>query len=392
MEQLRLPADRFNRKLVMNTPSIICATLCCSMFSVGNLLADPPKVIIDTDFNTIGDDGQVLVMAAQLYAQGAIDLLGFTIPSGNEWRDQEVAECLKAVERVGIEDRVKVYVGSQYPLLHDYKSYLYEVSLFGQPIDYVGAYSSPQPGLNQLVAPPDGFATHTRPAKQDAVDFIIETIHRYPHEVTILEIAPPTNMAIAIRKDPTIVPLIKQIITMAGQMFVPGNAYLDNAEFNWWFDPEATQVVLRAAIPHYIIPLDCTNTIPLTESVFDQITQHNPQTIITQLFEQAYASYFGPNPPSFVPFIYDTTAFAYFIHPEFATDVRDLWVDINTTFDANYGKSIPNTANPDPSIGLLQDSKVIFHLDNAQFYAFYVDLLTQAVPVKFTAPSCGFDH
>ncbi|MBV8212420.1 MAG: nucleoside hydrolase [Verrucomicrobia bacterium] len=61
---------------------------------------------------------------------------------------------------------------------------------------------------------------------------MIETIHRFPHEVTILEIAPPTNLAMAIRKDPTIVPLIKQIITMAGQIYVPGNAYNDNAEFN----------------------------------------------------------------------------------------------------------------------------------------------------------------
>jgi purine nucleosidase len=376
----------------MKLPPILSSLLFCLSLGAIPCLADPPKVIIDTDFDTIGDDGQVAVMAAQLYAQGTIDLLGFTIPSGNEWRDQEVAECLKAVERLGIENRVKVYVGSQYPLLHDYKSYLYEVALFGPAIDYVGAYSSPQPGPNQLVPPPDGFATHTRPAKQDAVDFIIETIHRYPHEVTILEIAPPTNTALAIRKDPTIVPLIKQIITMAGQMFVPGNAYLDKAEFNWWFDPEATQVVLRAAIPHYIIPLDCTNTIPLTESVFDQITQHKPQTIITQLYEQSYAAFFGPNPPPYVPYIYDTTAFAYFIHPEFATGLRDLWVDINTNFDANYGKSIPNTSNPYPSIGLLQDSKVIFHLNDAQFYAFYVDLLTRPVPVKFTGPPSDSGH
>ena len=208
--------------------------------------ADAPKVIIDTDFNTIFDDGQVAVMAAQLYAQGVINLLGFTIASGNQWRDQEVSDCLKAVERLGINNRVKVYVGSQYPLLHDYKSYLYEQRLFGQPIDYVGAYAGPQPNLHQLVPPPDGFATHTLPATEDAVDFMIETIHRYPNEVTILEIAPPTNLALAIRKDPSIVPLIKQVITMAGQMYVSGNAYLDNAEFNWWFDPEATQVVLRA--------------------------------------------------------------------------------------------------------------------------------------------------
>jgi inosine-uridine nucleoside N-ribohydrolase len=374
----------------MKAPSIVCAAFCCLLFNIGASLADPPKVIIDTDFNTIGDDGQVAVMAAQLFAEGTIDLLGFTIPSGNHWRDQEVSDCLKAVERLGIEDRVKVYVGAQYPLLHDYKSYLYEVQLFGPRTQYVGAYAKTQPaGPGDLVPPPDGFATHTRPAKEDAVDFIIETIHRFPHEVTILEIAPPTNMALAIRKDPTIVPLIKQIVTMAGQINVPGNAYIGNAEFNWWFDPEATQIVLRAAVPHFIIPLDCTNHVPLTKDVFNQIATHQPQTIITQLFTQAYASSIASGN---LPFIYDTNALAFFVHPEFATVTQDLWVDIHTTFDQNYGKSIPYTSDPFPAIGLLQDSKVIFQIDNAQFYAFYVDLLTRPVPVKFHGPPHEHEH
>jgi inosine-uridine nucleoside N-ribohydrolase len=102
----------------MKTSKILRAAICALLFNTGatfavSPIAAPPKVIIDTDFNTIGDDGQVAVMAAQLYAQGTIDLLGFTVASGNEWRDQEVAECLKAVERLGIENRVKVYVGSQ---------------------------------------------------------------------------------------------------------------------------------------------------------------------------------------------------------------------------------------------------------------------------------------
>lgn len=387
-------ADRIFPSISTHYPMKIISTVgiafCCLSLTVAHSLAGPPKVIIDTDFNTIGDDGQVAVMAAQLYAAGEIDLLGFTIASGNEWRDQEVVECLKAVERLGIENRVKVYVGSQYPLLHDYKSYRYETTLFGLPIDYVGAYESPQPTPAQLVPPPDGFATHTRPAAQDAVDFIIETVHRYPHEVTILEIAPPTNLALAIRKDPTIVPLIKKLVTMAGQIYAAGNAYLDNAEFNWWFDPEATQVVLRADIPHFIIPLDCTNTIPLTKTVFDQIAQHLPQTIITYLFKKANAPFFGTMPPPYIPYIYDTTAFAYLVHPEFATDVRDLWVDMYTTFDRNYGQSISYPSDPTPSIGLLQDSKVIFALNNDRFYAFYVDLLTRPVPVKFRGPPYGF--
>jgi purine nucleosidase len=60
-----------------------------------------------------------------------------------------------------------------------------------------GAYSNTQPGPGDLVPPPDGFATQTRPAKEDAVRFLIETIHRYPHEVTILAIGPLTNLALA---------------------------------------------------------------------------------------------------------------------------------------------------------------------------------------------------
>jgi inosine-uridine nucleoside N-ribohydrolase len=95
---------------------ILSSLLFCLSFAASPTFADPAKVIIDTDFNTIGDDGRVAVMAAQLYAQGVIDLLGFTIPSGNQWRDQGVSDCLKAVERLGIENRVKVYVGAQYPL------------------------------------------------------------------------------------------------------------------------------------------------------------------------------------------------------------------------------------------------------------------------------------
>jgi len=371
----------------MKLPPILSSLLFCLSLGAVSCFADPPKVIIDTDFNTIGDDGQVAVMAAQLYAQGTIDLLGFTIPSGNQWRDQGVSDCLKAVERLGIEDRVKVYVGAQYPLLHDYKSYLYEVQKFGPPIDYVGAYSQPQPSPNDLVPPPDGFAKHTKPAKKDAVDFIIETIHRFPHEVTILEIAPPTNMGLAIRKDPTIVPLIKQIVTMAGQIFVSGNAYLDNAEFNWWFDPEATQIVLRAAVPHFIIPLDCTNNVPLTQAVFNQIATHQPQTIITKLFTQAFGPSVGPG-----TFIYDTNALAFFVHPEFATVKQGVWVDINTTFDLNYGKSIPYTSDPFPAIGLLQKSTVIRAIDTAAFYSFYVDLLTRPVPVRFNGPPPEHDH
>ncbi len=362
-----------------------------SLIGVATAFAGPPKVIIDTDFNTIFDDGQVAIMAAQLYAQGAIDILGFTVASGNEWRDQEVVECLKAVERMGIDRRVKVHIGAQYPLLHDNNSYNLEVLKFGQATQYVGAYSGPQPGPKDLVAPPDGFATHTRPAKENAVDFIIRMVHRYPNEVSILEVAPPTDLALAIRKDPTIVPLIKQIVTMAGQIYVPGNAFQGVAEFNWWFDPEATQVVLRANIPHIVVPLDCTNKVPLTQSVYDQIANSPRPTFVTKLFAETFASAIGST-------IFDTVALGVLVHPEYATDTRELYVDMNTTFESgsnehDYGKSIvyADGTLKYASALMLQKSKVIFAINNAAFYDFYVKLMTGPVPVRFNCAPHDLD-
>jgi inosine-uridine nucleoside N-ribohydrolase len=180
------------------------------------------------------------------------------------------------------------------------------------------------------------------------------------------------------REDPTIVPLIKQIVIMGGQMFAPGNAYNNAGEFNWWFDPEAAQVVLRANVPKVIVPLDATNTVPLPESTYLQITQRQPPTIVTQLYIDEKFNRPGNT-------IFDTVAFAYFVNPSFATDVRDLWVDMNTNFDKIYGQSIVYQSNPFPSINppLLNQSKVVFHINNDQFFAFYADLLTRPVPVHF---------
>jgi inosine-uridine nucleoside N-ribohydrolase len=362
-----------------------------SLIGVAPAFAAPPKVIIDTDFNTIFDDGQVAIMAAQLYSQGVIDILGFTVATGNEWRDQEVVECLKAVERMGIDRYVKVHIGAQYPLLHDNNSYNLEVLKFGPATQYVGAYFGPQPGPNDLVKPPDGFATHTRPAKEDAVDFIIRMVHRYPHEVSILEVAPPTDLALAIRKDPTIVPLIKQIVTMAGQICVPGNAFQGVAEFNWWFDPEATQIVLRANIPHIVVPLDCTNKVPLTQSVYDQIANSPRPTFVTKLFAETFASGIGSS-------IFDTIALGVLVHPEYAIDTRELYVDMNTTFESgtnehDYGKSIvyADGTLKDASALMLQKSKIVFAINNAAYYDFYVELMTGPVPVHFNCAPHDFD-
>jgi inosine-uridine nucleoside N-ribohydrolase len=169
---------------------------------------------------------------------------------------------------------------------------------------------------------------------------------------------------------------------MAGQIYVPGNAYNDAAEFNWLADPEAVKIVLRANIPKVIVPLDLTNNVPLTKPVYQQIANHQPATAITKLFADAYAPFFGSAPAPYPLYIWDTTALAYLVDPTFATATRDLYVDMNTTFDADYGKSIVYDTNPSPTIPLLTPSKVVLAFDTNRFYAFYADLLTRPLPVR----------
>ncbi|KAI1712405.1 inosine-uridine preferring nucleoside hydrolase domain-containing protein [Ditylenchus destructor] len=333
-------------------------------------------MILDSDFTNINDDGQVLAMAAQLHAAKKVNLLGLTIVSGNYWLIQEVANGLKAVERLGIEYKTGVYAGANDPLVHTYETYLYEQQQFGSAQHWVGAYTTPRITAQNVTAPPDGFATHTKPRRQNAVDFIIKSVHKYPGEVSIVAIGPLTNIALALRVDPTIEPLIKEIIIMGGQIAVPGNSYRGAGEFNWWFDAESVQAVLRANISKVIVPLDVTNTVPLIKSVYYQIANHTPSTIITQLYG---ADNFNRNEGS----MFDQIAMAIFYNSSLITNSTTLYVDINACGDdENYGKSVYYTESnvPNSVLKTYQQSKVVFGIDNDAFYALYVDLLTRKVP------------
>lgn len=177
--------------------------------------AEVPKIIIDSDYNTLSDDGQLGVMAAQLQAEGKLHILGITVVSGNLWLKQGVAEALKSVERLQVEQQIGIYSGANYPLKRTRETVEQELAQYPGGDHYLGAWSSAEPLTDKdLIPPPDGFAVKATIQKQNAVDFIIDSIKKYPNEITILAIGPLTNLALAVRKSPDIVPLIKQIIYM----------------------------------------------------------------------------------------------------------------------------------------------------------------------------------
>lgn len=338
--------------------------------------ADPAraaeKVIFDTDFNSMGDDGQAFAMLVQGMHEGKVDLLGMTVVTGNQWLDQEVADGLRAVERMGVADRVKVYPGTLQPLLHDRATLELEQQLFGK--GYAGAWRKPMPGPGELVAPGDGFARSTTAEATHGVDFLVQAIKANPGEVTILALGPLTNLALAFRKDPEIVPLIKRIVYMGGAIDVPGNV-TPAAEFNWWFDPEAARIVLRAPVrEHVIVPLDVTNSARFGHEVYERVS--GAGTPVAALFKANYARTFASDPEAKAE-VWDTLAAAYVLDPTIATDVRELaGVDVDTVYGPNYGRSVGHMKNPPVGTG---KAKVVFGIDLDRFWAMYVDLLTRPV-------------
>lgn len=329
----------------------------------------PLKVIIDTDFNTIGDDGQAFAMAAQLHAAGELDLLGITVVTGNQYLDQEVSDALRAVERMGVPHDVGVFPGAPAPFLHTYAAYQLERAAFGNATRYVGAYQSP-PGSKPLIAPPDGFAAPTVPQAKHAVDFIIDSVRSRPHEVSLLALGPLTNIALAITKDPGIIPLVREIVIMGGQSYVPGNAYRGSGETNWWFDAESARAVLRAGFKERkILGLDVTDTVAISNDTYDRVASHEPATAVTALFGGVERW----------PYVYDTVALASLYDGTLDLDVRPLYVDVNCDFSAEYGKGLVWEEDPYPGLGVVGVSSVVFGIDDARFFELYVDLLTRPI-------------
>ena len=343
-----------------------------------------PKIIIDSDYNTMSDDGQLGVMAAQLQAAGKLQVMGISVVSGNQWLKQGVADALKSVERLGVGDKIPVYIGANNALNHDKATVEGEIALGLGGDDYYGAWGGPEPLTDaDLVAPPDGFALYTTAQSTSAVDFIVDTVKANPNEIIILAIGPLTNIAQATARNPEIVPLIKQIIYMGGAIDVPGNTSAA-AEFNWWFDPLAAQQVLRLPIPQVVVPLDVTNTVLLTKPVYDQIAHPAKPGIVAALFERAIGHGFSgthgfEEDPSFTINIWDSLTIAYLNDPTLATETEERYVDVDTTVGLNDGHATGYVTQP--AGPTLQKMTIVKKFDNDRFFELYVDLLTRPVPI-----------
>lgn len=339
------------------------------------------RAIVDADMGQLNDDAVALFM---LLNSPDVEVLGVTIVPGNTWAEEGTAYALRQLELVGRTD-VPVFMGVREPLMGVRQPWLEaEERLWGRS-EYLGAYGRPRPEsyLRLGREPALGYPT-TKPADEHAVDFIVRAVKAHPNEVTLFVLGPPTNVALAIRKNPEIVPLVKRVVYMGGAVDVPGNSS-PAAEFNWWFDPEATRIAVRAAFREQIVvPLDITERVFYTKAQFDRIASASPETPITKLFRQLHGPRFERDPAA-RSFVWDALATAIVLRPSIATRLEDRFLDVETAYGPNYGRSIGyhesrrrSFATPSEFPAGTQRVKVLFDIDREAFWNLYVDLMTKA--------------
>ena len=353
------------RKAEFLALTLLSATAICS--------AQPRrKVIINEDCS--GPGGSNMQTLLVMIQSPQVEVLGITVVSGNQWRDEEVSHTLRLLEIIGRTD-IPVMRGATFPLVRTrLESQLWQ-QRYGK-VAFGGAWDDRWWHEASVVPPlPEGQPT-TGPADEDAAHFLIRMVHKYPHEVTIYEGGPMTNLALAISLDPQFPQLAHELVFMGGSLSpqTDNPEFLNNPrhEFNFWFDPEAAEIVLRAPWKKIVCtPVDISVKTHMTAALLKQIEASG-----TPLAR--YLARFAMLSPG-ADIMWDELAAAAWIDPSLIIKRETRYIAVDLDHGAGYGNTLTweATAKPRPDAQLVE---IQFDLDTDRFYRMFAALMTAPTP------------
>jgi len=341
-------------------------------------------VLIDQDGSGPGGSNQMAMLA--LLQAPQVQVLGITMVTGNAWRDEETQHTLRMLELTGHRD-VPVAMGAVFPLVRTQRETQLESALVGKVV-WLGAWggaistmtdsaqgNTPMvkdtaAGHGPYVIPPmpEG-APALKPIEEDAVHFLIRQVHAHPHQVTIYAAGPLTNIALALSIDPGFAALTQGIVLMGGslnpQTDDPEFATSPRHEFNFWFDPEAAHIVLRAGWPRIdVTTVDVSIKAPFTQQMLDAIAKSKSPAAryIAAWSQDRY-------------YMWDELAACAWLDPSLITKEKQLYMDVDLSHGPTYGDTLTWTDKLRPQTGVrLVHAQV--DLDLPRFQKMFVDLMT----------------
>jgi len=208
-----------------------------------------------------------------------------------------------------------------------------------------------------------------KPIDEDAAHFLIRQVRAHPHRVTIYAAGPLTNIALAASIDPEFASLTQGIVIMGGslnpQTSDPEFATSPRHEFNFWFDPEAAHIVLRANWPRIdVTTVDVSIKAPFTQKMLDEISKSSSPAAryIAAWSQDRY-------------YMWDEFAACAWLDPTLIAKEKLLYMDIDLSHGPSYGDTLTWTEKLKPATGVrLVHAQV--DLDLSRFQKMFVDLMT----------------
>jgi purine nucleosidase len=223
------------------------------------------------------------------------------------------------VERCGRE--TPVYAGIDGPML--------------RPLE-TAQFCHGQDGMGDIGLPLSG----RTPAGDHAVDRLIETIHRFAKDITMVTLGPLTYVATALLRDPSLAHDVERCVIMGGIGFGHGNI-VPAAEYNIWVDPEAAKIVFESGLPIEMVGWDVSHKYATFTA--DQAEELRAVSDLSafcvdiqkalRAFGISYLKQDGFDLP-------DPMAMAVALEPDVATVTKRLRVDIETMSELTRGATV----------------------------------------------------
>jgi inosine-uridine nucleoside N-ribohydrolase len=364
------------RKLLLTLLLLVLA-------GAGLCSAQKRLVLIDQDGSGPGGSNQMAMMA--LLEAPNVEVLGITMVTGIAWRDEETLHTLRMLELTG-HGNVPVAKGAVFPLLRTEQETRLAETLNGK-VAWLGAWGQGQTTLVETangVTPttPEHLQAHgpyvippmaegmpaLKAIDEDAAHFLIRQVRAHPHEVTIYAAGPLTNIALAISIDPEFAALTKGIVMMGGSLNPetddPEFATSPRHEFNFWLDPEAAHIVLRADWSRLdVTTVDVSIKAPFTQKMLDRISKSETPAAryIAAWSQDRY-------------YLWDELAACAWLDPSLITKEKAVYMDVDVSHGPSYGDTLTWTEKFKPATGVrLVHAQV--DLDLARFQTLFVDLI-----------------
>jgi inosine-uridine nucleoside N-ribohydrolase len=263
----------------------------------------PRKVIFDTDPGV--DDAMALYFAL---AHPGIEVVGITTTFGNVSVEQAAANALYLT---AIANRsVPVTQGVSTPWCKPGEA----------PPDYIHGAD----GLGNL---PSRVATTNRLDPRASAQFIVDMARAQPGAITLVAVGPLGNLSLALKLEPALPRLLREVILMGGTITEPGNVS-PVAESNIWNDPHAAEQVFGAGWPLTMVGLDVTHRVVTPLTLFRRIAEHHRHPATDTLHHAVgfYSRFYSAQHPRLASdpgcFAHDVLAFVYLVSPALFTRER----------------------------------------------------------------------